>query len=103
MVFWALGLIPYWILVRHGNFVHDYYFLPFFVPMAYLGARAILRIPIKPLRWLVIRIEIGSHPPEWRRLTAAQTKLPRNRRIEITSTPGYFIIPDLSRFSSATI
>lgn len=59
MVFWALGLIPYWILVRHGNFVHDYYFLPFFVPMAYLGARAILRIPMKPLRWLVILVSIG--------------------------------------------
>jgi hypothetical protein len=35
---WALALVPYWILVRQGNFVHDYYFLPFFFPFAWISA-----------------------------------------------------------------
>ena len=35
---WAIALVPYWILVRQGNFVHDYYFLPFFFPFAWLSA-----------------------------------------------------------------
>lgn len=36
--FWVLSIIPYWILIRSGNFIHDYYFLPFFFPLALLGS-----------------------------------------------------------------
>lgn len=31
---WLMAAIPYWLLVRQGNFVHDYYFLVFAVPFA---------------------------------------------------------------------
>ena len=35
---WAAALIPYWILVRQGNYVHDHYFLPFAFPISVLGS-----------------------------------------------------------------
>ena len=37
---WALSAVPYWLLVRQGNFVHDYYTLPIALPWALLGCRA---------------------------------------------------------------
>jgi hypothetical protein len=35
---WSVGIIPYWILIRQLNIVHDYYSLSFFAPLALLGA-----------------------------------------------------------------
>ena len=35
--FWAAGVIPYLLFVRQGNFVHDYYLLPFLFPFALLA------------------------------------------------------------------
>jgi hypothetical protein len=34
---WGLFVVVYWLLVRQGNFVHDYYSLPFFFPLAVMG------------------------------------------------------------------
>ena len=42
LIFWSAGLIPYWLLVRQGNFVHDYYSLPFIIPIALLGAAQVV-------------------------------------------------------------
>ncbi len=38
---WALSALPYWLLVRQGNFVHDYYTLPIALPWALLGCRTL--------------------------------------------------------------
>ncbi|MBC7385314.1 MAG: hypothetical protein H7301_04005 [Cryobacterium sp.] len=35
---WSLGIFPYWLIVRRLNFIHDYYSLSFFLPLALLGA-----------------------------------------------------------------
>ncbi len=42
LFFWSVGIVPYWLLVRQGNFVHDYYTLPFAFPIAVLGIIEIL-------------------------------------------------------------
>lgn len=56
---WSLGLIPYWLVVRSGNFIHDYYFLPFFIPMAYIGSLTLVRVKKPALKWLLIVASIG--------------------------------------------
>lgn len=38
---WALGLPLYWVIVRQGNVVHDYYGLTFMPAYAILGARSL--------------------------------------------------------------
>jgi len=35
---WSLGILPYWLLIRRLNVIHDYYSLSFFLPIALLGA-----------------------------------------------------------------
>ncbi|MGZ3688674.1 MAG: hypothetical protein ACXWPM_06050 [Bdellovibrionota bacterium] len=35
---WSVSIVPFWILVRPGNFIHDYYVLPFIIPFAVFGA-----------------------------------------------------------------
>lgn len=52
LIAWSAGLIPYWLLVRQGNFVHDYYFLPFAAPIALLGAKELANT--RRLRWLAL-------------------------------------------------
>jgi len=44
MAAWSIGIIPYWLLVRRLNVVHDYYSLSFFVPIAILGALGAIRV-----------------------------------------------------------
>ena len=39
---WILGLLPFWIFVRQGNRVHDYYSLSYILPLSVLGARALV-------------------------------------------------------------
>jgi hypothetical protein len=40
LAIWAFGIVPYWLVVRRLNFIHDYYSLSFFLPIALLGALA---------------------------------------------------------------
>ncbi len=55
---WALGAIPYWVLVRAGNFVHDHYFLPFAPAWAMLGVLEIERLKNINLRWLAVSVSL---------------------------------------------
>lgn len=41
---WSIGVIPYWFLVRRLNFIHDYYSLSFYLPIALLGALSASRL-----------------------------------------------------------
>jgi hypothetical protein len=54
IVLWAFSVFPYWLLVRESSFIHDYYFLPFFFPWAWLGMKGILMIPNRYLRTALI-------------------------------------------------
>lgn len=53
LFFWSLGIIPYWLLVRQANVIHDYYTLPFAVPLAVLGTQRLLEFRPK---WLVLAL-----------------------------------------------
>lgn len=41
---WSIGIVPYWLVVRRLNVIHDYYSLSFFVPIAILGACVAARL-----------------------------------------------------------
>jgi 4-amino-4-deoxy-L-arabinose transferase-like glycosyltransferase len=47
MTVWSIGVFPYWILVRQGNYTHDYYTLPFALPLAILGTQQLLSVNLK--------------------------------------------------------
>lgn len=55
---WCLMVVPYWLLIREGNFIHDYYFFPFFFPFAYLGAKNILSLKNKWIKAIIILVSI---------------------------------------------
>lgn len=55
---WSAGVLVYWLLVRQGNYVHDYYTLPFAAPIALLGAREILTLRKRELKYGLIGISI---------------------------------------------
>ena len=57
---WSSALVPYWGLVRAGNFVHDHYFLPFFVPIAMLGGRELWRLKNRAGIAFFICLSIGQ-------------------------------------------
>jgi hypothetical protein len=40
LALWSAGILPYWLLVRSLNIVHDYYSLSFLLPIALLCAHA---------------------------------------------------------------
>jgi hypothetical protein len=52
---WCAGLVPYWLLVRQGNRVHDYYSLAFILPLAILGARQLLTLPPGPAAMIPLK------------------------------------------------
>ncbi len=54
MFIWSFALLPYWVLVRQGNFVHDHYFLPFLLPISVLGSLTLSKIPSR--LWLSILV-----------------------------------------------
>jgi hypothetical protein len=47
LLFWSLGAIPFWLLVRSASIVHDHYVLQYFLPMALMGAESVLKLPKK--------------------------------------------------------
>ncbi len=49
LLFWSVGVVPYWLLVRQGNFVHDYYSLPFLIPIGILGILHLFRLKNKKI------------------------------------------------------
>jgi hypothetical protein len=54
LISWTVGVLPYWLLVRQGNFVHDYYSLPFVVPFALCGAWALVNLAhTRAHRWAI--------------------------------------------------
>jgi hypothetical protein len=55
---WALGIIPYWLLIRDGNYVHDYYSLPFVSGLALLGVMAAMSLPSTKLRLGLMSLSI---------------------------------------------
>jgi 4-amino-4-deoxy-L-arabinose transferase-like glycosyltransferase len=63
LVAWVMGLIPFWVFVRQGNFVHDYYFLIFFPPLALLGAWALSEVKQTWFKATVFapQIAVGTH------------------------------------------
>jgi len=51
-------VIPFWILVRNANFVHDYYTLAFFLPLAAWGWKAWLKIASEKVTWVLLGVSI---------------------------------------------
>jgi hypothetical protein len=41
LLLWSAGIIPYWLVVRRLNVIHDYYSLSFFLPIALAGAMTV--------------------------------------------------------------
>jgi hypothetical protein len=41
LLIWSAGIIPYWLVVRRLNVIHDYYSLSFFLPIALAGAMTV--------------------------------------------------------------
>jgi len=44
--------VPYWLIVRHLNVIHDYYSLSFFVPIALLGGFGAEAIAERRPKWI---------------------------------------------------
>jgi len=55
---WSLGIIPYWFLIRRLNFVHDYYSLSFYLPIALLGGLTASRLFSRPWVKLLLVVSI---------------------------------------------
>lgn len=45
LLFWMAAIIPYWLLIRQANFVHDYYSLPFVFPILIHAISGVLLLP----------------------------------------------------------
>ncbi|MBL7714651.1 MAG: hypothetical protein JNL01_04230 [Bdellovibrionales bacterium] len=52
LIFWAASVIPYWLLIRQGNFVHDYYTLPFAFPILMLAISGLTSLPRFKSNWV---------------------------------------------------
>lgn len=57
--FWGWGLLPFWALIREGNWVHDYYVMPFIPPFALLGARAWMRIQSRRMGLFLLCLSVA--------------------------------------------
>lgn len=58
---WSVtGTFAYWLLVRGGNFTHDYYTLPFLLGWVVLGGRELLAIRPAVLRRILLSASIAS-------------------------------------------
>lgn len=58
---WSVtGTGVYWLLVRGGNFTHDYYTLPFLPPWVVLGGRELLKIRHAGLRTALLCASVAS-------------------------------------------
>lgn len=64
LAFWCVGLVFYWLFVRNGNFVHDYYVLPFLPAIALVGARFWAEFPRREVAWtaLALNVALGVWP-----------------------------------------
>lgn len=72
----AFMLIPYWIFIRNGNYVHDYYALPFVFPLMIIAAHGLQFISSTRLRSLIMICSIVVA------LTQVHS-LSKNRAIEV--------------------
>jgi len=90
---WALSVLPSWILVRSGSFIHDHYFLAYSIPICLLGFRAIEHIPRVPIRLLVLWLSILSgvyYPLSYRWKVSSQIEPPSFCEQEMHSIQKFF-------------
>ncbi|MBI3535723.1 MAG: hypothetical protein HY072_09605, partial [Deltaproteobacteria bacterium] len=59
LLLWSFSFLFSWIVIRQGNFGHDYYFLPFSIPIAILGSLTLLKIINKIILISLIILSIG--------------------------------------------
>jgi len=59
LIAWGLSIIPYACLFRTGGSVHDYYYLPFIVPLSVIGFYQIFQIKNKWVLAFLIFIHVG--------------------------------------------
>ncbi|MBI4924502.1 MAG: hypothetical protein HY843_01145 [Bdellovibrio sp.] len=59
LLLWSFSFLVSWIVIRQGNFVHDYYFLPFSIPIAILGSLTLLKITNKIILISLTILSIG--------------------------------------------
>jgi hypothetical protein len=75
---WALGIIPYWLLIRDGNYVHDYYSLSFVPGLALLGVLSAMSLPSLKLRVGLMSLSILLGLAQPFSLAKRGTSVPQN-------------------------
>ena len=60
LLIWAAGVFPYWLLVRWGNQMHDYYSMQFMFPFSCLAVHEICRLGLHDFKkvWIYVLLTL---------------------------------------------